>query len=148
MPFVELREKAGVNKYTLRINLLFLRDKGLVELATKKVAVREVPTKRRMASFWLSEKGRKVLELSGSVDADFLRVTSKQLECLRLLEGGKKRLAEIPEGFYLTLRKLVKRELVKKGVEEVETKCKVYEKRLVYTITEREGKALKAIQTI
>ena len=86
VPFVELREKANVNKCTLRNTLLFLRDKGLVELATKEVAVREVPTKRRMASWWLSEKGRKALELSGSIDADLLRVTPKQLECLRLLE--------------------------------------------------------------
>jgi hypothetical protein len=33
VPFVELREKASVNKYTLRNTLLFLRDKWLVELA-------------------------------------------------------------------------------------------------------------------
>jgi hypothetical protein len=130
---------------------VFLRDKGLVELATKEVAVREVPTKRKMAFLWLSEKGKKVLELSGSVDADLLRVTPKQLECLKLLEDGKKRVSEIPEDFHLTLQNLVKRELVEKRMEEVEATHKVYGKRLVCTITERGAKAhkiLKAIQAL
>jgi DNA-binding PadR family transcriptional regulator len=57
-------------------------------------------------------------------------------------------LAEIPEGFHLILRELVKRGLVEKGVEEVETKREVYGKRLVCTITERGAKARKALKAI
>jgi len=82
------------------------------------------------------------------VDADLLRVTPKQLECLKMLEEGKKHLSEIPEEFKPTLQSLVKRGLVEKRVAEEETKRKVYGKRLVYTITEKGLKAYKALKTI
>jgi len=140
----EFREKAPVGKHTLSL----LRDNGLVELATKEVAVREVSVRRRRASYWLSDKGEKVLELCGGVDADILRVTPKQLECMKLFEGGKKHLSDFPEGFKQTLQNLVKRGLVENRVAEEETKRKVCGKRLVYAITEKGLKARKALKTI
>lgn len=57
-------------------------------------------------------------------------------------------MAEIPEGFHPTLQNLVKRGLVEKRVEEVETKRKIYGKRLVCTITEKGAKAYKALKTL
>jgi DNA-binding PadR family transcriptional regulator len=57
-------------------------------------------------------------------------------------------LAEIREGFHQTLRKLVKRGLVEKRVEEEETKREVYGKMLVCTITEKGAKAYKALKTL
>jgi len=140
----KLREKTPVSIDTLRL----LRDNGLVEFTAKQVVVREVPIKLRRASCWLSDKGKQLLELSGEVDADLLRVTAKQLECLKMLEKGKKHLSDIPEGLKPTLQNLVKRGLVEKRVAEEETKRKVYGKRLVYTITEKGAKAYKALKTI
>jgi DNA-binding MarR family transcriptional regulator len=126
----------------------FLRDNGLVELSAREVALREVPTKRKMASCWLSDKGRKVLELSKSVDVDLLRITPKQLECLRLLEGEEKHLSDVPEDVQATLQNLIDRGLVEKRVAEEETKRKVYGKKHIYTITEKGLKAYKALKTI
>jgi DNA-binding GntR family transcriptional regulator len=57
--FVELCERAHVNKHTLRNALLLLRNNGLVELATREVVVREVPVKLRRASYWISDKGKR-----------------------------------------------------------------------------------------
>jgi len=140
----ELREKTPVSTESLRL----LRDNGLVEFTAKQVVVREVPVKLRRASCWLSDKGKRLLELCGEVDADLLRVTPKQLECLKLLEKEKKYLSEILEEFKPTLQNLVKRGLVEKRVAEEETKRKVYGKRLVYTITEKGLKAYEALKVI
>jgi DNA-binding PadR family transcriptional regulator len=87
-------------------------------------------------------------ELSKSVDADLLKITPKQLECLRLLEGEEKHLSDVPEDVQPTLRKLVDRGLVEKRVAEEETKRKVYGKKHIYTITEKGLKAYKALKTI
>jgi len=140
----ELREKTPVSVESLRL----LKEYGLVEFTAKQVVVREVPVKLRRASCWLSDKGKRMLELCGEVDADLLRITPKQLECLKLLEKGKKYLSEISEEFKPTLQNLVKRGLVEKHVAEEETKRKVYGKRLVYTITEKGAEAHKALKTI
>jgi hypothetical protein len=140
----EFREKAPMSKHTFGL----LRDNGLVELTTKDVVVREAPVKVMRASCWLSDKGKKVLELCGSVDADLLKVTPKQLECMKMLEGGKKHLSDVPEGFHPTLQNLVKRGFIEKSVAKDETKRKVYRKRLVCTITEKGAKAHKALKTI
>jgi len=140
----ELREKTPVSVESLRL----LRDNGLVEFTAKQVVVREVSVKLKRASCWLSDKGKRLLELCSEVDADLLRVTPKQLECLKMLEGGKKRLSEIPEGLKATLQSLVKRGLVEKQAAEEEVKHKVYGKRLVYTITEKGAKAYRALKAI
>jgi len=140
----ELREKTPVNVESLRL----LRENGLVDFTAKQVVVREVSVKVKRASCRLSDKGKRMLELSGEVDADLLRITPKQLECLKLLEDGKKLLSDIPEGLKPTLQGLVKRGLVEKRVAEEETKRKVYGKRLVYTITEKGAKAYEALKTI
>jgi len=140
----ELREKTPVSTDTLRL----LRENGLVEFTAKQVVVREVPVKLKRASCWLSDKGKRMLELYSEVDADLLRVTPKQLECLKLLEKGKKYLSEILDEFKPTLQGLVKRGLVEKRVAEEETKRKVYGKRLVYTITDKGAKAYEALKTI
>jgi len=140
----ELREKTPVSTDTLRL----LRDNGLVEFTAKQVVVREVSVKLKKASCWLSDKGKQMLKLLGEVDTDLLRITPKQLECLKLLEKGKKHLSEISEEFKPTLQNLVKRGLVEKHVAEEETKRKVYGKRLVYTITEKGAKAYEALKTI
>jgi len=52
VPFVELREKAPVNKHTLNKALAVLRDNGLVELSAKNVVVQEVPVKLKRAFCW------------------------------------------------------------------------------------------------
>lgn len=137
-----------MNKHTLNKALAVLRDKGLVELSAKDVVVQEVPVKLKRAFCWLSDKGVKMLELSGSVDADLLNVTPKQLELLRLLKGGKKPLAEIPKRFHPSIKNVVNKGLVEKRVEEEETKREVYGKRLVCTITEKGAKAYKALKTL
>jgi len=140
----ELREKTPVSTDTLRL----LRDNGLVEFTAKQVVVREVSVKLKKASCWLSDKGKQMLKLLGEVDTDLLRITPKQLECLKLLEKGKKYLSEVSEEFKPTIQNLVKRGLVEKRVAEEETKRKVYGKRLVYTITEKGLKAYEALKTI
>jgi DNA-binding HxlR family transcriptional regulator len=149
VPFVELREKAHVNKHTLRNALLLLRDNGLVELATRDVVVREVPVKLRRASYWLSDKGKRLIEVCDVVGVELLKVSPKQLECLRLFEGEKKKhISDFPEGFKPTVYDLIKRGFVEKSLGEEETKRKVYGKRLVCTITEKGLKAHKALKTI
>jgi DNA-binding HxlR family transcriptional regulator len=149
VPFVELREKAHVNKHTLRNALLLLRDNGLVELATRDVVVREVPVKLRRASYWLSDKGKRLVEVCDVVGVELLKVSPKQLECLRLFEGEKKKhISDFPEGFKPTVYDLIKRGFVEKSLGEEETKRKVYGKRLVCTITEKGLKAHKALKTI
>jgi len=140
----ELREKTPVSTDTLRL----LRDNGLVEFTAKQVVVREVSVKLKRASCWLSDKGKRLLELCDEVDADLLRVTPKQLECLKLLEKEKKYLSDLPEDLKARLQNLVKRGLVEKRVAEEEAKRKVYGKRLVYTITEKGAKAYEALKTI
>jgi len=140
----ELREKTPVSVESLRL----LRDNGLVEFTAKQVVVREVPVKLRRASCWLSDKGKRMLELCGEVDTDLLRITPKQLECLKMLEKGKKFLSDLPEDLKPRLQNLVKRGLVEKHVAEEETKRKVYGKRLVYTITEKGAKVYEALKTI
>jgi len=141
---LDFREKTPVSVESLRL----LRDNGLVEFTAKQVVVREVPVKLKRASCWLSDKGKRMLELCGEVDADLLRVTPKQLECLKMLEKERKYLSDLPEGLKPTLQNLVKRGLVEKRVAEEETKRKVYGKRLVYTITEKGVKAHEALKTI
>jgi len=69
----ELREKTPVSLESLRL----LRDNGLVEFTAKQVVVREVPVKLKRASCWLSDKGKRMLELCSEVDADLLRVTPR-----------------------------------------------------------------------
>jgi DNA-binding HxlR family transcriptional regulator len=96
----------------------------------------------------LAKAGRKLLELLGEVKVDLLRVTPKQLECLKMLEHGKKYTSDIPEKLRATLQNLVKRELVEKRITEEETTQKVYGKRLTYTITEKGAKAHKTLKTI
>jgi len=140
----ELKEKTPVSTDTLRL----LRDNGLVEFTAKQVVVREVSVKLKRASCWLSDKGKQLLELCSEVDADLLRVTPKQLECLKMLEEGKKHLSDVPEGLKPTLQNLVKRGLVEKRVAEEEAKRKVYGKRLVYTITEKGAKAHEVLKVI
>jgi predicted transcriptional regulator len=147
--FVELCERVHVNRHTLRSALLLLRDNGLVELATREVVVREVPVKLRRASYWLSDKGKKIIEACDVVGVEPLRVSPKQLECLRLFEGEKKKhISDFPEGFKPTVYDLIKRGFVEKSLGEEETKRKVYGKRLVCTITEKGLKAHKALKTI
>jgi len=145
----ELREKVPISKSTLQV----LRKSGLVELSYERVVVREVPVKLKRASYWLSEKGMRMIELFESLSevrsTDLLRITSKQLECLKLLlKGEKKYMTEIPKGLRPTLQSLVQRGLAEKYTTEEEEKRKVRRKRLVYRITEKGVKARKLLKTI
>ena len=102
-----------MNKHTLNKALAVLRDKGLVELSAKDVVVQEVPVKLKRAFCWLSDKGVKMLELSGSVDADLLNVTPKQLELLRLLKVERSPLLKSLNAFTHPSKTLLTRALLR-----------------------------------
>ena len=144
IPNRELRDKTSITSKNLRI----LREHGLIEFSVEKIAVREITVKLKRSFFWLSDKGKKMLELYGTVDADLLKITPKQVECLKFLKDGKKRLSEIPENLKHTINHLFDRNLVEKRVVEEEVKREVYVRKRVYTLTEKGAKAYKAIKTI
>lgn len=144
----ELVEKTSIGKMTLPI----IRKEGLVEVSVERVPIRERPVKVRRAFYRLTEKGRKMLELyttlSEGGDMDLLRVTPKQIKCLTPLEGGWKRLGDVPEEARGGVSHLVDRGLVEKKVSEEEETRKVYGARRLYTITEKGLKIYKAYKTI
>ena len=144
IPNRELREKTSITSKNLRM----LREHGLIEFSVEKIAVREITVKLKRAFCWLSDKGKKMLELYGTIDADLLKITPKQVECLKLLKDGKKRLSEIPKSLKPTIKNLFDRDLVEKRMVEEEVKREIYARKRVYTLTEKGAKAYKAIKII
>lgn len=144
----ELLEKTPVNRQILRV----IRKEGLVEVSEERVLLRTVPVKIRHASYRLTEKGRKMLELCTTLseeDTELLRITPAQIKAITSLKGGEwKRMRDLPEEARNAVQNIVKRGLVEKRVSEEEENREVYGVKRLYTITEKGLKVDKAYKTI
>jgi len=145
----ELREKTEISGDRLKI----LVAEGVLERSEEKVLARAVPMKRRIATYNIADKGKRLVEicenLSEEEAKDFLRVSSRQLDMLRFfLKEGPKRAREISDTKPDVLLRMVKRVLLNKKVEDVEEKRNVYRLKRTYTLTEKGRKISKALQTI
>lgn len=145
----ELKEKTEIT--TDRLKLLV--DESVLERSEEKVLVRTVPIKRRIATYNIADKGKRLLEicenLSDEEVKNFLKVSSQQLDVLRFfLKEGPKRSREIPDTTPDVLLRMAKREFLEKKVEDVEDKRDVYGFKHTYTLTEKGRTISKALQTI
>ena len=145
----ELREKTGIS----RKKLALLADEGLLEKSDETVLVRTAPIKRRIATYSLSDKGKRLLEICENISdeeaKDFLRVPPHQLDVLRFLsKEGPKRARDILDTPSDKLQRIVKKGVLDKKVEEVEETRQVFRLKRTYTLTGKGTKICKALQTI
>jgi len=145
----ELREKAGISKS----NLALLVDEGILDRSEERVLVRTIPIRRRIATFSISDKGERLLEicegLSEEEAKDFLRVSKNQLDVLRIfLKEGRKRSRDLPEAPTDFLNRLVNRGFLEKEVKETEDKHEVYRRKRTYILTDKGKKLYEAIKII
>jgi len=94
----ELRDKTGITHKNLKV----LVDRGVLEKGEERVLVRTIPIRRRISTYSISDKGRRILEICENLTEDeakeFLRVSQRQLSVLRkILNEGPKRARDFPE---------------------------------------------------
>jgi len=145
----ELMEKTGISKHTLAL----LVDEGVLERSKERILARTIPIKRRIATYSITDKGKRLLEickgLSEEEAKEFLRVTKNQLDVLRiLLKDGPKRSRDIPEAPADFLMRLVNRGFLEKDVKEVEDEQEVYRLKQTYTLTDKGKKLYEAYKII
>jgi len=145
----ELREKTGIHKR----NLSLLMDEGVLERSEERVLVRTIPIRRRIATYNISDKGKRLLEicedLSEEETEEFLKVSKNQLDVLRIfLKEGPKRSRDLPEITSDFLYRLVNRGFLEKDIKEIEDKQEIYRKKRTYTLTDKGKKLYEAIKVI
>jgi len=145
----ELREKTGIHKR----NLSLLVDEGVLERSEERVLVRIIPIRRRIATYSITDKGKRLLEicegLSEEEAKDFLRVSKNQLDVLRIfLKEGPKRSRDLPETPSDFLNRLVNRGFLEKEVKEFEDKHEVYRWKHTYVLTDKGKRLYEAVKTI
>jgi len=145
----ELKEKAGITSDKLKV----LVDEGVLERSDERVLVRTIPVRRRISTYSISDKGKRLLEicetLTGDEAKDFLKVSQQQLEVLRVfLKEGPKRSRELPETPSDFLMRLTNRGFLDKEVREEEDKHDVYRLKRTYTLTDKGRKLYEAYRTI
>ena len=138
----ELRRKTPIDKRGLAI----LKREGLVEVSVKEF-VEEVPVKVKRLTYGLTQTGRRMMELHETL-SDMLRVTPRQLECMKPLREGRKTFKEIPGAVYTVLNGLARRGLINKRVAEVEVIRRLRRRKPVYALTERGERAHEACKII
>jgi len=145
----DLREKTGISKG----NLALLVDEGVLEKSQERVLVKTIPIKRRIATYSITDKGKRLLEICQGLSEDeaeeFLKVSKKQLDVLRIfLKEGPKRsrdLSETPTDF---LARLANRGFLQKEVKETEDKQDVYRLKRTYSLTDKGKRLYEAIKII
>ena len=61
----ELKEKTGITSNKLKI----LVDEGVLERSDERVLVRTIPIRRRISTYNISDKGKRLLEICESIDS-------------------------------------------------------------------------------
>jgi len=145
----ELREKAGIHKR----NLSLLVDEGVLERSEERVLVRTIPIMRRIATFSITDKGKRLLEICENLTEeeaeDFLKVSKNQLDVLRIfLKEGPKRSRDLPEAPTDFLNRMVNRGFLDKDVKEFEDKQEIYRNKRTYMLTDKGKKIYEAYKTI
>jgi len=144
-----LRDKTRISKS----NLALLVDEGVLEKSEERVLVRTIPIRRRIATYSITDKGKRLLEicqgLSEEEAKNFLKVSKNQLNVLRIfLKEGPKRARDLPETPGDFLMRLAKRGFLQKEVKEIEDKQDVYRRKRTYSLTDKGKKLYEAIKTI
>jgi len=145
----DLRDKTRISK----INLALLVDEGVLEKSEERVLVRTIPIRRKIATYSITDKGKRLLEicqgLSEDEAKDFLKVSKNQLDVLgRFLKEGPKRVRDLPETPTDFLYRLVNRGFLEKEVKGMEDKQEVYRNKRTYTLTDKGKKLYEAVKTI
>jgi len=145
----ELREKTGISKS----NLALLVDEGVLDRSEERVLVRTIPIRRRISTFSITDKGKRLLEicegLSEEEAKDFLRVSKNQLDVLRIfLKEGPKRSRDLPEAPTDFLNRLANRGFLEKEVKETEDKQEIYRRKRTYILTDKGKKLYEAVKII
>jgi len=145
----DLREKTKISKN----NLSLLVDEGVLYRSEERVLVRTIPIRRRISTYSITNKGKRLLEicqgLSEEEAKDFLKVSKNQLNVLRIfLKEEPKRSRDLPETPGDFLMRLANRGFLQKEVKEIEDKQDVYRRKRTYVLTDKGKKLYEAIKII